>query len=186
MKVFFPMWSAPILFARQLRGNTTIQQQRGSVFCAAWSVPQLYKGHSLKGQWVPEAHLTLNGRNISFMNHVKYLGVIFDKRITWRLHIEMIGWSVQKKMVVAYLRCPTIFLEELRKITNKYRLKIPFFWDITPAVLATCFSLVASLAYSPTLKTEATCSSKRRLTSNWLPDVIRQNFKSYNLADFWI
>jgi hypothetical protein len=31
----------------------------------------------------------LNGRNIPFVNHVKYLGVIYDKRPTWRLHIEM-------------------------------------------------------------------------------------------------
>jgi hypothetical protein len=38
----------------------------------------------------PESLLTLNGRNIPFVNNVKYLGVIFDKRITWRLHIEMI------------------------------------------------------------------------------------------------
>jgi hypothetical protein len=38
----------------------------------------------------PEAHLTLNGRNIPFVNHVKYLCVIFDKMITWRLHIEVI------------------------------------------------------------------------------------------------
>jgi hypothetical protein len=38
----------------------------------------------------PEAHLTLNGRNILFVNHVKDLGVIFNKRIMWRLHIEMI------------------------------------------------------------------------------------------------
>jgi hypothetical protein len=36
-----------------------------------------------------EAHLTLNGWNIPFVNHVKYLGVIFNKRITWRLHIEI-------------------------------------------------------------------------------------------------
>jgi hypothetical protein len=36
-----------------------------------------------------EAHPILNGRNIPFVSHVKYLGVIFDKRITWRLHIEM-------------------------------------------------------------------------------------------------
>jgi hypothetical protein len=35
----------------------------------------------------PEAQLTLNGQNIPFVNHVKYLGVIFDKRITWRLNI---------------------------------------------------------------------------------------------------
>jgi hypothetical protein len=27
-----------------------------------------------------EAHLTLNRRNIPFVNHVKYLGVIFDKK----------------------------------------------------------------------------------------------------------
>jgi hypothetical protein len=38
----------------------------------------------------PDAHLTLNGRNIPFVNHEKYLVVIFDKRSTWGLHIEMI------------------------------------------------------------------------------------------------
>jgi hypothetical protein len=38
----------------------------------------------------PEAHLTLNRRNIPFVSHVKYFGVIFDRRFTWRLHIEMI------------------------------------------------------------------------------------------------
>jgi hypothetical protein len=35
----------------------------------------------------PETHLTLNKRNVPF---VKYVGLIFDKRITWRLHVEMI------------------------------------------------------------------------------------------------
>jgi hypothetical protein len=39
---------------------------------------------------LPDAHLTLNGWNIPFVKHVKYLDVIFDKRIRWRLHIEMI------------------------------------------------------------------------------------------------
>jgi hypothetical protein len=29
----------------------------------------------------PDAPLTLNGRNIPFVNHVKYLGVIFDKKL---------------------------------------------------------------------------------------------------------
>jgi hypothetical protein len=32
--------------------------------------------------------LQLNGQNIPFVNCVKYLGVIFDRRMTWRLHIE--------------------------------------------------------------------------------------------------
>jgi hypothetical protein len=39
--------------------------------------------------WHPEAHLTLNVQNIPFGNHEKYLGVTFNKRITWRQHIEM-------------------------------------------------------------------------------------------------
>jgi hypothetical protein len=38
----------------------------------------------------PESHLTLNGRNIPFVHSAKFLGVIFDRKITWRLHIEMI------------------------------------------------------------------------------------------------
>jgi hypothetical protein len=38
----------------------------------------------------PEAHPTLNGGNFTFVNHVKYLGVVFNERITWRFHIEMI------------------------------------------------------------------------------------------------
>jgi hypothetical protein len=42
----------------------------------------------------PEAHLTLNGQNIPFINHVKYLVVIFDKGIMWRLHTEMIEAKV--------------------------------------------------------------------------------------------
>jgi hypothetical protein len=35
-----------------------------------------------------EASLALKGRHISFANHVKYLGVIFDKKLTWKLRTE--------------------------------------------------------------------------------------------------
>jgi hypothetical protein len=38
----------------------------------------------------PDSLLTLNGRNIPFVNSAKYLGVLFVKRMTWRLHIQMI------------------------------------------------------------------------------------------------
>jgi hypothetical protein len=38
----------------------------------------------------PASRLTLNGRIIPFVNDIKYLGVVFDKKITWRLHIQMI------------------------------------------------------------------------------------------------
>jgi hypothetical protein len=40
---------------------------------------------------MPRDDLQLNGRNIPFVNSVKYLGVIFDRRMTWRLHIEKIA-----------------------------------------------------------------------------------------------
>jgi hypothetical protein len=55
--------------------------------CMPWNIkinedkPQvIYFSHRLRP---PEAHLSLNGWNITFLNHVKYLGVIFNKRITW-------------------------------------------------------------------------------------------------------
>jgi hypothetical protein len=38
----------------------------------------------------PDSLLKLNGWNIPFVNSVKYLGVLFDKRMTWRFHIQMI------------------------------------------------------------------------------------------------
>jgi hypothetical protein len=50
------------------------------------NIQAIYVSHQLK---LPEAHLTLKGRNIPFVNRVKYLVVIIDKRITWRLHRMM-------------------------------------------------------------------------------------------------
>jgi hypothetical protein len=44
-----------------------------------------------RSRCLPVYHLTLNGRNIQFVNSAKYLSVIFDKRITWRFHKEMIA-----------------------------------------------------------------------------------------------
>jgi hypothetical protein len=49
-----------------------------------------------------EPLLTLNRWNIPFVNNVKYLGVIFDKRITWRLHIEMIEAKAFRKFIRIY------------------------------------------------------------------------------------
>jgi hypothetical protein len=54
-------------------------------------------------------HLTLNGRNIPFVNNAKYLGVIFDRKITWRLHIEMI----ETKAFRSFIRAYSLFKSEL-------------------------------------------------------------------------
>jgi hypothetical protein len=62
--------------------------------CECWNIKinedktqAIYFSHRFRP---PEAHLALSVRNIPFVNYVKYLGVIFDKRITWRLHKEII------------------------------------------------------------------------------------------------
>jgi hypothetical protein len=44
----------------------------------------------------------LNGRNILFVNNIKYRGVIFDKRIRWRLHIEIIETNSFRTFIRIY------------------------------------------------------------------------------------
>jgi hypothetical protein len=56
----------------------------------------------------PETHLTLNGLNIPFVNHVKYLDVIVDKRITWRLHTE----TVEAKAFRTFIRICSLYKSE--------------------------------------------------------------------------
>jgi hypothetical protein len=50
----------------------------------------------------PDAHLTLNGWNVPFVNHVKHLGVILDKSIIWRWHIETIEAKAFRKFIRIY------------------------------------------------------------------------------------
>lgn len=49
-----------------------------------------------------EACLTMNRRNVPFVNQVKNLGVVFDSRIAWRLHIEMIEAKAFRTFVKMY------------------------------------------------------------------------------------
>jgi hypothetical protein len=83
------------------RGLSAIEKR-----CESWNIKlnedktqAIYFSHRLRP---PEFHLTLNGRNIPFVHHVKYLGVIFDKRITWRLHIEMIEAKAFRAFIRVY------------------------------------------------------------------------------------
>jgi hypothetical protein len=78
--------------------------------CERWSIKinegktqAIYFSHRLRS---PESHLTLNGQNIPF--RVKDLGVIFDKRITWRLHIEII----EAKTLRTFIRIHPLFKSE--------------------------------------------------------------------------
>jgi hypothetical protein len=61
----------------------------------------------------PESHLTLNGRNIPFVNTIKYLGVVLDKKVAWILHVEIIEAEAFRKMI----RISALFKSE-RSSTN--------------------------------------------------------------------
>jgi hypothetical protein len=85
------------LYATESKEGYVLRKvQRGlismSAWCERWNIKidrdktqAIYFSHQRRP---PESLLTLNGRNIQFVNNVKYLGVIIDKRMTWRLHIE--------------------------------------------------------------------------------------------------
>jgi hypothetical protein len=62
----------------------------------------------------PDSHLrTMNGQNNQFVNSVNYLGVICDKKVKWRLHIEVI----EAKPSRTFIRVYSIFKSE-RLSTN--------------------------------------------------------------------
>jgi hypothetical protein len=59
----------------------------------------IYFSHSRRP---PVSRLTFNGKDIPFVNNIKYLGVLFDKKITWRLHIEMIEAKAFRTFIRVY------------------------------------------------------------------------------------
>jgi hypothetical protein len=65
----------------------------------------------------PDSLLMLDGRNIPFVNRVKYLGVISDKRITWRLHIEMIEAKAFRTFIRIYSLSKSEWLSANIKLT---------------------------------------------------------------------
>jgi hypothetical protein len=65
-----------------------------------------------------ETHLILNGQTIPFMNHVKYLGMNFVKRITWKLHIEM----TEAKAFRIFIRIYSLFKNERLRANIKLTL----------------------------------------------------------------
>jgi hypothetical protein len=55
-----------------------------------------------------ESPLTLNGQNIPFVNNVEYFDVIFDRKITRRLHIK----TIETKAFRARIRTYSLFKSE--------------------------------------------------------------------------
>jgi hypothetical protein len=104
-------WVVPVACACTVTSPNNRRDNVGGVICG--SAPRLYDltagflfrdthvSHRLRP---PEAHLTLNRLNILFVNHATYLCAIFDKRITWRLHIEFIEAKTFRTFIGIYSR----------------------------------------------------------------------------------
>jgi hypothetical protein len=76
------------------------------ISCERWNIKinddkarGIYFSHSLRP---PESRLTMNERDIPFVQSAKYLGVIIDRNITWRLNIEMIETKAFRTFISIY------------------------------------------------------------------------------------
>jgi hypothetical protein len=59
----------------------------------------IYFSHRIR---LPESLLALNGWNIPFVNNLKYLSVIIDRKTTWRLHIKTIKAKAYRTFISTY------------------------------------------------------------------------------------
>jgi hypothetical protein len=59
--------------------------------------------------------LVVSAPGLTFVNSVKYLGVIFDKRMTWRLHIE----TIEAKAFRTFIRLYSLFKSERLSVNIK-------------------------------------------------------------------
>jgi hypothetical protein len=60
----------------------------------------------------------LNGRNIPFVNTVKYVGVILGKKVTWRIHTEMIEVKTFRTFIRIY------YLFESERLSSNIKLTL--------------------------------------------------------------
>jgi hypothetical protein len=86
-------------------GNVLRKLQRGLNSMAKWSKQAIYFSNRIRP---PESLLTLNGQNTPFVNNVKYLDIIFDRKITWRPHIK----TTETKASRAFIRTYSLFKSE--------------------------------------------------------------------------
>jgi hypothetical protein len=65
-------------------------------WCKCWAI---YFSHQITS---PETTGALNGRNIPFVDSVKYFGVVFYMKITWRLHIKTVTTKAYRTFIKPY------------------------------------------------------------------------------------
>jgi hypothetical protein len=82
-------------------------------WCESWNIN--INERKTRAISFPGDVLQLNGKNILFVKNVKYLGVIFDTRMTWRPYIE----RTAAKALVTYIKTYSLFRIERLSINIK-------------------------------------------------------------------
>jgi hypothetical protein len=104
------------IYAPERKEGFTIRKlQRGLIameeWCERWNIKKKDKTQAIyfsHGNRPVESQLTLKGRNIPFVNNVKYLGVNFDRKISWRHDIE----RAEAKAFRTFLNTYSLFKSE--------------------------------------------------------------------------
>jgi hypothetical protein len=102
---------------RKLQHGLTLVES----WCEHWNIKitedktqAIYFSHRLR---LVLAHCTLNRWNTPFVNQVRYINVIFDRNITWRIHIQMIEIKVFRIFVRVYFLFRSEWLSAIIKLT---------------------------------------------------------------------
>jgi hypothetical protein len=115
------------LYATDLKVGYVLRKiQRGLNSMATWCESWIIKINEEKTRTIyftnrnrpPDSLLALNGRNTSFVNNVKYLGLIFNKRMIWRLHVQM----MEAKAFRTFIRLCSLFKSERLSLNIKFTL----------------------------------------------------------------
>jgi hypothetical protein len=82
-------------------GSTAEWTKRWNIKINGDKTHAIYFSHRIRPR-PPESLLTINGQNKLFVNNVKYLGVIFDRKIAWGLNIKTIETKAFRALIRAY------------------------------------------------------------------------------------
>jgi hypothetical protein len=130
-----------------------------SAWCERWCIKNnedktqaIYFSHQRRQ---PDSLLTLKGRNIPFVNRVKCLCVIFDKRMTLRLHIE----TNEAKASRTFIRLYSLFKSERLSVNIKLTLHKELIRSVmTYACLAWEFAAETCLMKLKRLQNKVLCT----------------------------
>jgi hypothetical protein len=89
-----------------------LQRRSMATWCERWNIninenktQMIYLSYQYRQS---DSLLTLNGQNILFVNGIKYLSLIIDKKITWELHIE----TTEARAFTTFIRLYPLFKSE--------------------------------------------------------------------------